>query len=225
MVQAQEFELIMQPLFTQIAKCVGSPHFQVAERALFLWNNEYIVSLIAQQRQQILPLVFEALYTNSRSHWNSTVHGLTCNVVKLFMEMDSKLFDDCSADYREMQEREAGITIEKVEMWNAIEKQAEKNEIYPHVKDVLKAKASLAYAMRASQIKQGLTMFEDLTLDTVNKADFGGSNDAKEGPATLSRPADRDRETGSSQSAAAQAGLVKSFGQRRKSNIPRSDVK
>ena len=44
----------------------------------------------------MLPLVFEALYTNSRSHWNSTVHGLTCNVVKLFMEMDAKLFDECS---------------------------------------------------------------------------------------------------------------------------------
>ena len=44
----------------------------------------------------MLPLVFEALYTNSRSHWNSTVHGLTCNVVKLFMEMDAKLFEECS---------------------------------------------------------------------------------------------------------------------------------
>lgn len=60
---------------------------QVAERALFLWNNEYIVSLIAQNRDQILPIVFGALYTNSRSHWNQTVHGLTCNVVKLFMEV------------------------------------------------------------------------------------------------------------------------------------------
>ena len=83
MIQASEFEKIMAPLFKQIARCIGSPHFQVAERALFLWNNEYIVSLIAQNRNQVLPLVFEALYTNSRSHWNSTVHGLTCNVVKV----------------------------------------------------------------------------------------------------------------------------------------------
>ena len=27
----------------------------MAERALFLWNNEYIVSLIAQNRNQVLP--------------------------------------------------------------------------------------------------------------------------------------------------------------------------
>ena len=30
-------------------------HWQVAERALFLWNNEYIVSLIAQNRNQARP--------------------------------------------------------------------------------------------------------------------------------------------------------------------------
>ena len=30
--------------------------------------------------------------------------GLTCNVVKLFMEMDSTLFDQCSNEYRERQE-------------------------------------------------------------------------------------------------------------------------
>lgn len=53
MVQQAEFQLIMKPLFQRIALCVGSPHFQVAERALFLWNNEYIVSLIAQSRDKV----------------------------------------------------------------------------------------------------------------------------------------------------------------------------
>ena len=33
MIQASEFEKIMDPLFKQISKCIGSPHFQVAERA------------------------------------------------------------------------------------------------------------------------------------------------------------------------------------------------
>ena len=30
-----------------------SPHFQVAERALFLWNNEYIVQQITTFRTQV----------------------------------------------------------------------------------------------------------------------------------------------------------------------------
>ena len=79
---------------------------------------------------QVLPLVFEALYTNSRSHWNSTVHGLTCNVVKLFMEMDAKLFDDCSAQYRERQEAEAANAQKKLEEWASIEKMAETSPLY-----------------------------------------------------------------------------------------------
>jgi hypothetical protein len=34
---------------------------QVAERSLFLWNNEYIVSLVAQFRHDVLPMVFGPL--------------------------------------------------------------------------------------------------------------------------------------------------------------------
>lgn len=58
---------------------------QVAERSLFLWNNEYIVSLVAQFRREVLPLVFGPLQENADHHWNPAVHGLTLNVRKMFM--------------------------------------------------------------------------------------------------------------------------------------------
>jgi hypothetical protein len=48
---------------------------QVAERSLFLWNNEYIVSLVAQQRNAVLPLVFASLERNERNHWNPQVRS------------------------------------------------------------------------------------------------------------------------------------------------------
>ncbi|PQP99162.1 serine/threonine protein phosphatase 2A 57 kDa regulatory subunit B beta isoform [Prunus yedoensis var. nudiflora] len=59
---------------------------QVAERALFLWNNEHIVGLIAQNRNVTLPIIFEALERNIQSHWNQAVHGLTVNVRKIVPE-------------------------------------------------------------------------------------------------------------------------------------------
>ena len=152
MIQQTEFVEVLKPLFKHIAKCIGSPHFQVAERALFLWNNEYIVSLIAQSRDKVLPLVFEALYTNSRAHWNSTVHGLTCNVVKLFMEMDSTLFDQCSNEYREKQERMESEAKKAEDLWNKIVEQAEGSPMYTKVKGNLKPSADLAYAMRSAQV-------------------------------------------------------------------------
>ncbi|PWA65804.1 protein phosphatase 2A regulatory B subunit family protein [Artemisia annua] len=103
--QAAEFQRCMVPLFRQIARCLVSPHFQTAERALFLWNNEHIVSLIAQNRNIILPLVYESLETNIQSHWNQAVHGLTVNVRKMFQEMDAKLYEECQKQHVDKQAR------------------------------------------------------------------------------------------------------------------------
>lgn len=87
-----------------------TPTLQVAERALFFWNNEHIVSLIAQNRNVILPIIFGALEKNIENHWNQAVHGLTVNVRRMFLEMDVELFDECQRQYAEneakAQERE-----------------------------------------------------------------------------------------------------------------------
>lgn len=48
---------------------------QVAERALFLWNNDYIVGLVAHNRATILPIIFGALERNARSHWNQVMQS------------------------------------------------------------------------------------------------------------------------------------------------------
>ncbi|KAJ1566305.1 Serine/threonine-protein phosphatase 2A 56 kDa regulatory subunit delta isoform, partial [Cladochytrium tenue] len=55
-IEPQEFVKIQVPLFQQIARCVSSPHFQVAERALYYWNNDYIINLIGDNAGVILPI-------------------------------------------------------------------------------------------------------------------------------------------------------------------------
>jgi serine/threonine-protein phosphatase 2A regulatory subunit B' len=69
-VPPQEFVRVQIPLFRQIARCISSPHFQVVERVLYLWNSEPIVNLMAEHLATILPIVFPSLYRNSRTHWN-----------------------------------------------------------------------------------------------------------------------------------------------------------
>eukprot|EP00195_Chlamydomonas_chlamydogama_P009406 CAMPEP_0202890192 /NCGR_PEP_ID=MMETSP1392-20130828/692_1 /ASSEMBLY_ACC=CAM_ASM_000868 /TAXON_ID=225041 /ORGANISM="Chlamydomonas chlamydogama, Strain SAG 11-48b" /LENGTH=505 /DNA_ID=CAMNT_0049573725 /DNA_START=263 /DNA_END=1780 /DNA_ORIENTATION=+ len=103
--QAPEFQKVMMPLFKQLAKCLNSQHFQVAERSLFLWNNEYIVNLVAQHRHQLLPLVLPALEENTNNHWNPAVHGLTCNVRKMFQELDEQLYEECKRKYDDEQQQ------------------------------------------------------------------------------------------------------------------------
>lgn len=85
---------------------------QVAERSLFLWNNECIVNLVAQHRHQLLPIVLPALEENTNSHWNPAVHGLTVNVRKMFQELDEPLYDKCKQEY-ELRRQEQQLKAEQ----------------------------------------------------------------------------------------------------------------
>jgi serine/threonine-protein phosphatase 2A regulatory subunit B' len=118
--QTPEFVDVMRPLFRQMARCLNSSHFQVAERALFLWNNEYIVHLVASNRHVVLPIVFGALERNLE-HWNAAVHSLTINVRKMFEEMDRSLYDECVRRNREEQALQAKKEQQRTSRWKAIE--------------------------------------------------------------------------------------------------------
>ncbi|KPP65954.1 serine/threonine-protein phosphatase 2A 56 kDa regulatory subunit gamma-like, partial [Scleropages formosus] len=126
-IEPSEFVKVMEPLFRQLAKCVSSPHFQVAERALYYWNNEYIMSLISDNAARILPIMFPALYRNSKTHWNKTIHGLIYNALKLFMEMNQKLFDDCTQQFKAEKNKEKAKLKEREEAWLKIENLAKSN--------------------------------------------------------------------------------------------------
>lgn len=119
--QDAEFAKILGPLFKRISLCLNSQHFQVAERSLFFWNNEYIVNLVAQHRQQVLPIIFPALERNARSHWNAAVHGLTCNVRKMFMELDPQLYEQCRVQFEKNEAQQKSRREELDAQWAAME--------------------------------------------------------------------------------------------------------
>jgi len=119
--QAEEFKVLLPTLGRQLSKSVGSPHFQVAERALFLWHNEYISGLFADHRTELLPLLYPVLHVNSQNHWNPTVTNLTYNVLKIFMELDSALVDDCSKKYTENETTVEAAEKKRQETWEQLE--------------------------------------------------------------------------------------------------------
>jgi len=119
-IEPNQFVKVQEQLFKQISKCVSSPHFQVAERALYFWNNEYIMSLIEENSIVILPIMFPALYRISKEHWNPTIVALVYNVLKTFMEMNSQLFDDLTASYKSERQREKKRDREREELWKRL---------------------------------------------------------------------------------------------------------
>ncbi|XP_006559894.1 serine/threonine-protein phosphatase 2A 56 kDa regulatory subunit gamma isoform isoform X2 [Apis cerana] len=129
-IEPAEFQKVMDPLFRQLAKCVSSPHFQVAERALYYWNNEYIMSLISDNYSVILPIMYPAFYRNSRNHWNKTIHGLIYNALKLFMEMNQKVFDECTQQYYQDRQRERKLMKDRDEAWMRVEALAMRHPNY-----------------------------------------------------------------------------------------------
>ena len=119
---------VRDPLFRLVAKCLGSHHFQVAERALFLWNNENLVNSGCLSRQHaalILPVIYAPLYKNSSEHWNATVEGLAQNVLKMYMEYDLSLYDRCSTDCLRVEEEKMRKLQESEKKWELVEKMAE----------------------------------------------------------------------------------------------------
>ncbi|TYI88465.1 hypothetical protein E1A91_D04G211400v1 [Gossypium mustelinum] len=128
--QPPEFQRCMMPLFRQIARCLNSLHFQVAERALFLWNNDHIENLIIQNRKVILPIIFPALEKNARNHWNQAVHSLTLNVRKIFNDLDPELFKECLLKFQEDESKEDETEAKRENTWKRLEELAEKKAFH-----------------------------------------------------------------------------------------------
>ncbi|XP_061915342.1 serine/threonine-protein phosphatase 2A 56 kDa regulatory subunit delta isoform [Entelurus aequoreus] len=164
-IEPAEFIKVQEPLFRQLAKCVSSPHFQVAERALYYWNNEYIMSLISDNAANILPIMFPALYKNSKSHWNKTIHGLIYNALKLFMEMNQKLFDDCTQQYKSDKHKEKHKVKEREEVWLKLEDLARHN---PQSNKLLPLRPGLlpqeALASCSASVEADVPTLEDIQL-------------------------------------------------------------
>jgi serine/threonine-protein phosphatase 2A regulatory subunit B' len=120
-IMQQDFDAIKVPLFQRLEQCIRSSHFQVAERTLLLWNNDEIVKLVNDNRQDLYPLILGAIYCNtsagSKTHWNASVCTLTYNVLKLVMEADTKLFDDCSTMQRQDATSDGAVEENRRRRW------------------------------------------------------------------------------------------------------------
>lgn len=54
-------------------------------------------------------LIVEPVFFIFQEHWNQTIVALVYNVLKTFMEMNSKLFDELTASYKAERQRSVSL--------------------------------------------------------------------------------------------------------------------
>lgn len=180
-----EFAKVQEPLFHQLAKSVASPHFQVAERALYFWNNEYFCNLVSDNVEIILPIMFAPLYENSKGHWNRydlrplletstnwirTIHGMVYNAMKLFMEINPQLFDDCSHEYTEQQNSAAAREALRERKWAALSEKANQQRESNGAAKALSSQTQVNPMPRVDEIDP-VTEDNQKRLDSLNLQD------------------------------------------------------
>ncbi|CAN1771090.1 Serine/threonine protein phosphatase 2A 57 kDa regulatory subunit B' beta isoform [Linum perenne] len=140
------------PLCTQITRCLNSWNSQVAERAIYIWNNEVFVKMATSAMEEVFPVVVEGMEKNLKWHWSSNVKQLTENVKKMVEEMDQTLYDKCLQEigHKEFVARQE--EMKRKAKWERIELQADMNQkqnqhrhLHQFVQSPRPAEARLAY--------------------------------------------------------------------------------
>lgn len=73
--EPNEFLKIQIPLFAQLLKCISSSHFQVSEKVLCFWQNEYFLTLVTENADIVLPIIFSSLYELTNATQPGSANG------------------------------------------------------------------------------------------------------------------------------------------------------
>ena len=97
---------VHEPVVAKIAEAINSPHFMVAERAIYLLHNvEAILQCVLSNRATALPVLLRGLMGNvpptgvqplkwqEQGHWNTTICSLTEELLKLMSELDAPMVE------------------------------------------------------------------------------------------------------------------------------------
>lgn len=73
--EPSEFTKIQIPLFAQLLKCIALSHFQVSEKVLCFWQNEYFLTLVTESAEIVLPIIFSSLYELTNATQPGSANG------------------------------------------------------------------------------------------------------------------------------------------------------
>jgi len=102
--EIRHFEAIEDRFIRLLCSCISGHHFQVAEYAMGLLNNNYLYAMIFEHlptRETALPRLVFALQDASAS-WNASVRQISNDIIDFLRNLDQELFDLSDAKCTEL---------------------------------------------------------------------------------------------------------------------------
>nr|XP_053643297.1 serine/threonine-protein phosphatase 2A 56 kDa regulatory subunit delta isoform-like [Cherax quadricarinatus] len=131
------------------------PKVHSPKEVMFLNELEEILDVIEPNEfvKVMVPLFRQLSKCVSSPHFQiyfllycRTIHGLIYNALKLFMEMNQKLFDECTQQYKAERQKEKEKMREREEAWQHIEDLAVQNPLF----DKFSAESDSLFGSRSS---------------------------------------------------------------------------
>lgn len=154
-IDPNEFQKIEIPLFAQLSKCISSPHFQVSEKVLCFFNNEYFVSLVTENAENILPIIFPSMYELAQpeldilenqnqsevdfdepNNWNRTISTIAYSALKIFMDTNPVVYDRCFVLYEQQIKEDNERKHLREEHWKKLQEYVDKLKAGERERDV-----------------------------------------------------------------------------------------
>ncbi|KAI4350250.1 hypothetical protein L6164_004722 [Bauhinia variegata] len=117
------------PLCTQITKCTNSLNSQVAERALFVWNNEQFVKMATTAMGEVFPIIVQGMEKNLKWHWSKSIRQITERVKMMLEEMDPVLYKKGMEDFKVKELEAHEEDIKRKRKWERIELAASQSHL------------------------------------------------------------------------------------------------
>ena len=86
-------------LLYRLVQTAQNMHYQAAERALLLLNNDLIQKLVKENLKVGYPIIVKGLINANRGpnqHWNANVNTITMTVMRAYMELNREMFEQLS---------------------------------------------------------------------------------------------------------------------------------
>ena len=100
-----------------ICLAVADPGFQVAEKALVMWESDSFMKLITANSKIVFPKILPEIFKTATGHWCADVKTLALNAMRVLKGCDVETFDEVGRNFTQYENQKLADEMQKGTMW------------------------------------------------------------------------------------------------------------